>query len=380
MDDAIYLDHAATSFPKPRPVIEAVSAALESLGSPGRGAHSVGLATSRAIFEARERVAGFLGVADSRNLLFLPGCTYALNVALKGLLREGDRVLVSSMEHNAVVRPLAALKKAGVGVEVVQAAPDGSLDPSGFERALAAAPARAVVCQHVSNATGTIAPVAEIAAVARAAGALMIVDGAQAVGHLGVDVGRLGVDAYAASGHKGLLGPQGVGILYLSPGVEPDELLQGGTGSLSESEDMPQDRPSRYESGTPNTPGIVGLGAGVAYLARHGEAIREREAALAEALASGLADIPGVHILGPRAGAERAPIVSFVHDSVDPDKIAFRLDRDHGIAVRSGLHCAPWAHRSIGTIDTGAVRASVGWSTTEAEIDAAVAAVREVIS
>ncbi len=374
-----YLDHAATSWPKPQPVLDAVLRAMtEAGGNPGRSAHHLALAASRAILEARTDVAALLGVADARDIAFVPGCTAGLNLALKGLLAPGDRVVVGSTEHNAVARPLNALAQTGVRVDIVQADDAGRIDPDDVERAVAGAPTRAVVCQHASNVLGTIQPVGDLADIAHAAGAYLIVDGAQGAGHLKVDLGALGADAYVASGHKGLLGPQGVGVLYLAPGVEAIELTQGGGGSNSEEPVQPTARPDRYEAGTPNTPGIAGLGAAARFLSAEGDAIRATERRLARALHEALLEVPGMRVLGPPPAEERVPVVSVTHERVDADRIAFELDSRYGIAVRAGLHCAPWAHGTAGTLSSGALRFGIGYGVTQDDIDLAVRAIREV--
>jgi selenocysteine lyase/cysteine desulfurase len=240
---------------------------------------------------------------------------------------------------------------------------------------VAAAPTRAVVCQHAGNVSGAIQPVRQLADIAHAHGALMLVDGAQAGGHLEVDLGTLGVDAWACSGHKGLLGPQGVGVLYLAPDCEPSELVVGGTGA-GESEDPigPSSRPDRYEAGTANVPGILGLGASARWLAAHGTTQRDDEARLTRRLLDGLATLPGYRLIGPGSDAPRVPVVSVVHDILAADKIAFALDRRWGIAVRPGLHCAPWAHRVLGTGDCGAVRLSIGHGLRDDDVDTLVSA------
>jgi cysteine desulfurase family protein len=378
----IYLDHAATSWPKPQVVIDAVVSALTACGNPGRGVHALGLAASRLLFESRRDVAAFLGVPDPRDLAFLPGCTAGTNLMLKGLIAPGDRVVVSSMEHNAVARPLAVLASQGVEVTVVDADETGRLDPGRVRSAVGEKPTRAVVCLHASNVTGTIQPIEELARIAHDAGALMLVDGAQGGGHLALDLPALGVDAYALSGHKGLLGPQGIGALYLAPGVDAAELAQGGTGGgSSELPTQPLTRPDRYEAGTPNTPGIAGLAAAVRFLAEDGRAEHQRaeEARLTRRLAEGLAAVDGIRVLGPAPDAPRVPVVSIVHDRVPPDRLASALDREYGIAVRAGLHCAPWAHRTLGTLETGAVRFGLGWGDTQDDVDAAVEAVRLIV-
>lgn len=377
-----YLDHGATSWPKPQPVIDAVVRALTELGgNPGRGAYAMALDASRAIFEARRACAQLLGVADSRDLLFQSGCTAGCNLMLKGTLKPGDRVVVGSMEHNAVARPLAHLARLGIEIAVVKADRTGLIDPDDVERAVRQEPTRAVVCQHASNLTGTIQLVGDLADIAHEHGAIMLVDGAQGVGHLEVDIAALGVDAYAASGHKGMLGPQGVGLLYLAPGLEADVQIEGGTGAGgSESLEMPAERPDRYEAGTANTPGIVGLGAAAGFLAGEGAAQRDLEADLARRLHEGILGIEGFRVLGPPPGVPRVPIVSAVHERVDGDRIAFVLDRTYGIAARAGLHCAPWAHDTVGTFECGAVRFGVGWGTTGAHIELALRALHEIVS
>jgi cysteine desulfurase family protein len=378
----VYLDHAATSWPKPPGVVEAMSDAIVRWGAnPGRGAHRMALEASRLVHGTRADVAALLGAADPRDVMLVSGCTEACNVALVGSLSPGDRVVVSSMEHNSVARPLRRLAAAGVEVVVVDADETGLVDADVFEAAVRAAPTRAVVCQHASNVTGTVQPIADLTDIAHAAGAVMIVDGAQGAGHLAVDVQALGVDAYACAGHKALLGPQGVGVLYLAPGFEPREAFQGGTGATrSEGDEHPMTRPERYEAGTRNLPGIAGLGAGVRYVAGHGHEIRERESALCRKLASGLRAIAGMRVLGPGGDEPRVPIVSVVHGAVDPDRLAYELDRRFAIATRAGLHCAPWAHSTVGTAATGALRVSLGWSTTDQDVDLAIEALRECVS
>jgi cysteine desulfurase family protein len=372
----VYFDHAATSWPKPGPVVEAVERALTEFGgNPGRGAYSMAVDTARAIHSARRELAALLGVPDAKNLLFQPGCTQAMNLMLFGLIKPGDRVIACPTEHNAVARPLNVLASRGVEVALAEADDAGFVDPDAVAALLAEAPTRAVVCQHAGNVTGAIQHVADIADIAHERGALMLVDGAQAGGHLPVDLGTLGADAWACSGHKGLLGPQGVGVLYLAPGCEPDELVFGGSGQgESEHPIGPRVRPDRYEAGTPNTPGIVGLGAAARWLKDHGAEQREHETALVRRLVAGVSTLPGYRILGPGSDELRVPVVSLVHEHAQADQLAFALDRRYGVAVRSGLHCAPWAHTSLGTLDTGALRLSVGFGLSEADVDLVVEA------
>ncbi len=339
------------------------------------------LAASRAIYDARRSCAQLLGVPDSRDLLFQPSCTHACNLMLKGILKPGDRVVVGSMEHNAIARPLARLASEDVEVVVVSADRTGFVDPGDIEREVCARPTRAVICQHASNLTGTVQPIEEMAEIAHERGALLLVDGAQGGGHLQVDIGAMNPDAYALSGHKGLLGPQGIGLLYLASGFDVQEQTEGGTGGgSSESLEMPPERPDRYEAGTANTSGIVGLGAAARFLAEEGDLQRKQEAALARRLHEGVLDIGGFRVLGPPPEVPRVPIVSIVHDSVEADRIAFALDRGYRVAVRAGLHCAPWAHETVGTLECGAVRLGIGWGNTTEQVDTVLAALAEIVS
>jgi cysteine desulfurase family protein len=377
--DIRYFDHAATSWPKPPVVIEAmVRAMAEAGGNPGRGAHALSLAAARSIEHARAVAASLLGISDARDLIFTPGCTEAINLVLKGTLKRGDRVVVSSVEHNAVVRPLAVLESRGVKVARVPADAEGRIDPDDLERAVMAGPTRMVVCQHASNVTGAVQPIGDIVDIAHEHGAVILVDGAQAAGHLPLDLVALGADAYAMPGHKGLLGPQGVGLLYLAPGFEPKEFVQGGSGGRSEEVLQPDTRPDRYEAGTGNGPGIAGLGAAAEYLSANGDELRAREQRLARRLHEGLSEIPGITTLGPSPDAERVPVVCVVHKRLAPDEIAFSLDRRYGIAVRAGLHCSPWAHEAAGTLETGAVRFGLGWSLTDEDVDVALDAMTDI--
>lgn len=350
----------------------------EAGGNPGRSAHALGLAAARSVEHARAAVASLLGIADTRDAIFVPGCTEAINLVLKGSLKRGDRVVVSSIEHNAVVRPLAFLESRGVKVARVPADPEGRVDPDEFETAVMAGATRMVVCQHASNVTGAVQPIGDIVDIAHEHGAVVLVDGAQAAGHLPLDLTALGADAYALPGHKGMLGPQGVGVLYLAPDLAPKEFVQGGSGGRSEEVAQPEGRPDRYEAGTGNGPGIAGLGAAAEYLTAHGDEIREREQQLTRRLHAGLLDIGGITVLGPPPGDERVPVVSVVHAHLAPDEIAFALDRRFGIAVRAGLHCSPWTHEAVGTLETGAVRFGLGWSLTDDDVDAALEAMTDI--
>lgn len=375
----IYLDNAATSWPKPEAVYAAVDDCLRNCGgSPGRGGHRLARAASQIVFDAREEVAVLLGIRNSSSLIFAYNATDALNMALFGLLKPGDKVVTTSMEHNAVTRTLRVLERQGVALRVIQADERGQTTREDFRAALAQG-ATAVVVGHGSNVTGALAPLAEIGPLAAEAGAILIVDAAQTAGVEDIDVAAMGIDVLAFSGHKGLLGPQGTGGLYVRDDLSVTPLRFGGTGSQSESDAQPVFYPDRLESGTANTPGLAGLLAGVRFIRETGPAvIRNRERELTDLLLEGLSRIPGVTLYGPAAGENRTAVVSFTVRGRDSGETASQLDREYGIACRGGLHCAPWAHRTIGTLRTGTVRFSPGYYTTRQEIDAALLAVREI--
>jgi cysteine desulfurase family protein len=373
----VYLDYAATAAIRPPEVADAMTAYLRDVGAtPGRAGHRRAVEAGRIAFRCRRALARLFGVpGDPGRIAFQLNATHALNAALLGVLRPGDRVVRTRYDHNAVRRPVAALARLGVAETVLSGFADGRLDPDEADRALAGA--RLLVLPHASNVLGTAAPVAELAAIAHAHGALVLVDAAQSAGHLPVDVGEMGADLLAFTGHKGLLGPQGTGGLYVREGLEIDPLFSGGTGGESASAEMPGAMPDRLEAGTQNGPGIAGLLAGVEWvLARGVDAIHQRESALKARLRERLARIPGVRLLSP-AAPQGVGIVTVTLDGVDPAVLATRLDREHGVMTRAGLHCAPEAHQILGTEATGAVRFSVGWATTEADVDHAAGAVAE---
>ncbi|MBP1625636.1 MAG: aminotransferase class V-fold PLP-dependent enzyme [Holophagaceae bacterium] len=364
----IYLDNAATSWPKPQPVIEAMTRALEQSASPGRSGHRMATAADELVFGCREALADLLGAPDPGSIAFTSGATEALNLAIKGILRPGDHAVISPLEHHAVLRPLKALESIGVTFTVAEGDRHGRMSPLTLQKALKAE-TRLVVACHASNVNGALQPIAELGALARQRDIPFLVDGAQSVGHLPINVDSLPIDLLAFPGHKGLRGPQGTGALYIRPGLELEPLQQGGTGSESESPYQPRFAPDRYESGTPNTPGLAGLAA-AARLPR--EEVRERTAALRE----GLARIPGVEALGPGPDADQVGLVAFHLVGWDCTQACGELDRRFSIAARGGLHCAWLAHRSLGTLDRGSIRFSPGPTTTEADIAAALAAVR----
>ena len=375
---SIYLDNAATSHPKPEPVVRAAVAAMtEANANPGRSGHARALAAARLVLDAREALARLIGAGNAMSVIHCFNCTDALNLAIKGALRLGDHVIATALEHNSVLRPLCGLAARNrIGLTLIEPRPDGFVDPDDVARSVTDRTAL-IVCTHASNVTGAIQPVAAIGQVARRCGVKYLIDGAQALGAMPVDVGALGCDLYAFPGHKSLLGPQGTGGLYIRPGIALNPLREGGTGSASDSVLQPAELPERYESGTVNLPGIAGLGAGVKYVASRLSQIMMHERELTGALLEGLAGVPGIALYSPGEEAARAGIVTFNVGDLTSTQAADALS-ERGFAVRGGLHCAPRAHRFLGTLARGAVRASVGYANTFEEIDAFIDAVKKL--
>ena len=375
----IYLDNAATSWPKPECVYQAVDRYLRENGSsPGRGGHSRARAAGMIVYEAREALASLFNISDPNRISFAGNATDALNTALFGTLMPGDTVVTTAMEHNAVVRPLHTLAGLGVTVKTARCDSDGRLDMDDLERLLRLG-AKAVVITHASNVTGTIMPVNGAGQMAKEYGALLIVDAAQTAGVEEIDAEAMNIDLLAFSGHKGLLGPQGTGGLYVKQGVAVRPLRYGGTGSLSESEQQPDFMPDMLESGTANMPGIAGLLAGVQYIRNLGVGhIRNCEMKLANQLREGLREITGVALYGPQSEHERTAVVSFTLEGLDSSMVSHQLDQEYGIISRGGLHCAPRAHKTIGTLTTGTLRLSPGLFNTTDDIERALKAVRSL--
>jgi cysteine desulfurase family protein len=391
VSDLIYLDHAATSWPKPAQVLAAMHDFLaEAGGNPGRSGHRLSIAAGRIVYDAREAVAELFNAPDPMRVIFTLNATHAINIALHGLLQPGDRVVTSGIEHNAVMRPLRALESPSrnlvsprnrVSLDVIPCHADGALDLAAAERLITPG-TRLVALNHASNVVGTILPVAQVAELARRAGALLLVDAAQTAGALPIDMPALGIDLLAFTGHKALLGPPGTGGLVIGDRVDTASmapLLRGGTGSRSEFEVQPEDCPDKFESGTPNGVGIAGLGAGIRIVLDHGlAAIREHEIELTRLLVEGLASIPGVTVYGPANSGQRTAVVSITVAGRRVSEIGLRLDEEHGVLSRVGLHCAPAAHRTIGTFPEGTVRMAAGLSTTRQDVERAIAAVAAV--
>ncbi len=379
----IYLDNAATSWPKPPAVYDAVDDYQRRLGAPaGRSAYAEASEVERMVASARRGVAQLLGAGEPRRIIFTCNGTDSLNLAIHGILSPGDHVVTSVVEHNSVLRPLRELEESA-GVEVTRVPCDaaGLIDPAAVRSALR--PQTALVAiTHASNVTGALQPVAEIGAVVREHGAVYLLDAAQTLGHAPIDVEKLSVDLLAAPGHKGLLAPLGTGLLYVRDGIEEQlrSVRQGGTGSVSEDDHQPNVLPDKYESGNHNVPGLVGLMASVGYLWQRGVgAVREHEAQLTERLLTGLAAAEAIRVFGPREIKQRVGVVSFTVDGYDPQEVAAMFDAGWRVQSRAGLHCAPLAHQALGTLRSGGtVRLSVGPFNTTQDIDTAVQAACEL--
>ena len=374
-DDMIYLDNAATSYPKPPEVLKAVSGVMEKIGgNPGRGGHAGALAGGRILERCRELAAEYAGISAPERVIFCLNCTDALNMAIRGTLHAGDEVLVSHAEHNAVLRPLMGYHDAGkITVRMLPPDPRGLLSLDTVRAAIGPKTALCILC-HASNVTGLIQPASAIARACHEQGVPLLLDAAQTAGT--EDIAAVHADMIAMPGHKGLLGPMGTGLLILGEGMLPRPLREGGTGSASESLRQPAMLPDRLESGTANLPGIAGLTQGLKFVLRHRAAMAEYEHALRGRLRDGLKNISGVTVHEGTSDGPHVAVVSFNIQGMDSGQAADALNRRH-IAVRGGLHCAPSIHAWLGT--AGAVRASLGPFNTEKDVDDFLAAVMKIV-
>lgn len=378
-----YLDNAATTWPKPAPVYEAVERyQRENGGSVGRAATARGNALQAIIDRCRRRAAELFNAESPKNVVFAFNGTDALNQAIHGRLNPGDHVITSVAEHNSILRPLmTAQERMSVAVDYAPVDAAGLVDPEAVRR-LVRPRTRMIALTHASNVTGALQPVVEVGQIARDAEAAYVIDAAQSAGHVPIDVRALNVDLLACSGHKGLLGPLGTGLLYIRPGLERElrPIRQGGTGSQSESERVPDSMPDRFEAGNHNAPGLVGLDAALAWISEQGLTnLRNHDIELSTRLMTGLSAISGVTVFGPGSAEQRVGVVSFRITGFDPQSAMAILDQEFGIECRAGLHCAPRMHRALGTLaEGGLVRLSLGAFSTTEDVDAAVNAVSEL--
>lgn len=377
----VYLDNAATSFPKPPMVGARMREYVDEVGAPvNRGSYEAAQQAELVTLRLRQRLCALFGFADPAHVILTPGNTWGLNMLLSGALRPGDHVLVSAMEHNAVMRPLTLLAKRGVVFDRIPCDAEGRLQTDRIEVMLRPN-TRLVLLAHASNVSGTVQDAAAVGEICAARGIPFALDAAQTAGHIPLDFTALQLSALSTPAHKGLMGPQGIGALLLRPDfaktIEP--LVSGGTGSVSDSEDIPFYLPDRFEPGTPNLPGIYGWEAALEYLESVTvEAVAAHDRALSERLLAGLRDMPSVVLVGLYTAEGRVGVFSLDFPGKDNAEIAARLEEEFGILTRCGLHCAPSAHRTLGTFPRGTVRLSLGWFNTEADIDRALRAIKAV--
>lgn len=374
-----YFDNAATTFPKPETVYKAQMKAMMEYGAnPGRSGHKLALKINRGIYDTRMSLAGLLNVDNPMNISFTFNCTESLNLAIKGVLKPGDHVITTSMEHNSVLRPIKHLEQFGIESSIVNANLLGEINVEHIKKAIKSN-TKLIVTTHISNLTGTIMPVKEIGALAKEHGIIYLLDAAQSAGVYEIHPATMNVDIVAFPGHKGLLGPQGTGGLFIREGLEVQEIFQGGTGSMSESLIQPDMTPDKFESGTPNGPGLIGLGAGIEYINQTGmDNIRNHEEDLTKYFIEEVRKIEGIKLYGPCDVKKQAAVVSLNIKDYDSSEIAYILDEQYDIMVRPGLHCAPLAHKTIGTLDQGVIRFSFSPFNTLEEIEYGIKSLKEI--
>lgn len=378
----IYFDNAATSNPKPASVISAVKNYLENIcSSPGRGGYSSGLEAGRIIFETREKIMRLFNGPREENVVFTPNVTYAMNFALLGILKSGDHVITTSMEHNSVIRPLRFLEKnRNIELSIVKCNDKGELDPADIIREIRPS-TKVIAFTHASNVTGTILSVENLPELKNHTDALIILDAAQTAGVIDIDFKRQGLDFLGFTGHKALYGPPGVGGLVMSERASKAIMptVYGGTGSRSDMEYQPDFMPDKMEAGTPNTAGIAGLSAGLDFIQQKGiDNIYKHDMKLCAMFIDGLEQISKVKIYGPDKLQKRVPTVSITVEGYDMGELAFRLDAEYGIMIRSGLHCSPLGHKTIGTFPEGTLRFSFGYFNTEEEVKYGIEAIKNL--
>jgi cysteine desulfurase family protein len=375
----IYLDNAATTYPKPKTVYKSVMDAMTRYGAnPGRGSHAMAIEGARVIYETRELLAELFNLDDPMRVILTFNATDGLNMAIKGILKPGDHVVTTAMEHNSVLRPIKEMENNGVENTIVSCSNEGKINVEDIEAAIKSN-TRMVVTTHVSNLTGTIFPIEKIGEICKKRNVLYLVDGSQSAGVLEIDMIKQHIDFLAVPGHKGLLGPQGTGALLINNDAVIKELKEGGTGSESSNPHQPDFYPDKLEAGTHNLPGIAGLNAGLKYILNKGtKSILNHEKNILETFINEMRKNPKIVIYGPEDISDRSGVVPINIEGMDSSEVAYILDTEYNIAVRPGLHCAPLAHKAIGTENIGAVRFGVGPFTKRTDVMAAVKALNEI--
>ena len=374
----IYFDNAATTMVKPACVVQAVAEALCSLGNSGRGVHSSSLSAARIIYDTRVALAQLFGAESPERIAFTANATESLNIAIKGVLNPGDHVITTALEHNSVLRPLYEMESRGVELTILNADSLGNIRYEDFEKAIRPN-TKAIVTTHGSNLTGNLLDIQRIGAIAKNHGLIYIVDASQTAGVFDIDVQKMHVDILCFTGHKGLLGPQGTGGIYVREDLEVRPLLSGGSGVQTYLRSHPPQMPMALEAGTLNGHGIAGLGAAVRYLQEAGlDTVREKEQALMMDFYAAVREIPGITVYGDFANSNRCAIVSLNIRDYDSGEVSDALSENYGIATRPGAHCAPLMHKALGTVEQGAVRFSFSHFNTKEEINIAVSALKEL--
>ncbi len=374
----IYMDNAATTMHKPQAVIDAVIAAMSSMGNAGRGANEASLSASRVIFDTRDKLCQFFGAENPRQIVFTNNSTESLNIAIKGLLNPGDHVITTMLEHNSVLRPLYEMEKKGVKLTIIRSNEKGTFDLKDMEDAICPE-TKMVICTNGSNLTGNYIDIEKVGEMAHKHSLLFVVDASQTAGVFPIDVQRMQIDVLCFTGHKGLLGPQGIGGMYVREGLAVRPLKCGGSGVQTYSKTHPAEMPTALEAGTLNGHGIAGLGAAVDYLNETGiDVVREKEQRLMRKFYEGVKEIPDVKVYGDFSTFDRCAIVALNIGDFDSSEVSDALLTEYGISTRPGGHCAPLMHEALGTVEQGAVRFSFSNYNTDEEVDAAIAAVREL--
>ena len=374
----IYLDNAATTMQKPQEVVDAVAAVMCSMGNAGRGAHAASLGAARTIYETRDRLAAFFNAENPRQVVFTSNSTESLNIALKGVLEPGDHVITTMLEHNSVLRPLYELEEKGVELTIIKSNLQGTIDYDDFEKEIKDN-TKMIVCTHGSNLTGNVVDIRRVGEIAKKHGLLFAVDASQTAGVFPIDVQDMQIDLLCFTGHKGLLGPQGTGGLYVKEGVHVKPLKVGGSGVQTYNKKHPVEMPTALEAGTLNGHGIAGLDAAIGYLEKEGiDNIRAREQELMWKFYHGVKDIPNIKIYGDFSGTERCAIVTLNIGDYDSSEVSDELLMTYGISTRAGGHCAPLMHEALGTVEQGAVRFSFSHYNSDEDVETAIRAIKEL--